>query len=100
MGSADWMPRNLDKRVESLFPVEDEKLKAEVINILNIQLADTLKAHVMKSDGSYEKPDKRGKTALSSQDYFCKEAKERAAALKNNEIQHTFIPMGERNGVS
>ena len=100
MGSADWMPRNLDKRVEILFPVEDEKLKAEVIHILNIQLADTLKAHVMKSDGSYEKPDKRGKTALSSQDYFCKEAKERAAALKNNEIQHTFIPMGERNGVS
>ena len=48
MGSADWMPRNLDKRVEILFPVEAPELKEEVIHILNIQLADTLKAHIMK----------------------------------------------------
>ncbi|MDY5576756.1 MAG: RNA degradosome polyphosphate kinase [Lachnospiraceae bacterium] len=93
MGSADWMPRNLDKRVEILFPVEDERLKEEVIHILDIQLADTLKAHVMKPDGGYDKIDKRGKTLLCAQDYFCKEAVERAAVLKNTEIQHTFIPM-------
>ena len=43
MGSADWMPRNLDKRVEILFPVEDDALKAEVIHILDIQLADNEK---------------------------------------------------------
>ena len=93
MGSADWMPRNLDKRVEILFPVEDERLKEEVIHILDIQLADTLKAHVMKPDGGYDKIDKRGKTLLCAQDYFCKEAVERAAVLKNTEIQHKFIPM-------
>ena len=93
MGSADWMPRNLDKRVEILFPVEDEKLKEEVIHILNIQLADTLKAHVMKPDGGYEKVDKRGKVLMSSQEYFCKEAVERAAATKNSEVKHTFVPM-------
>ena len=52
MGSADWMPRNLDKRVEILFPVEAPELKEEVIHILNIQLADTLKAHIMKPDGN------------------------------------------------
>ena len=55
MGSADWMPRNLDKRVEILFPVEDETLKAEVIHILTIQLQDTLKAHIMQPDGTYTK---------------------------------------------
>ncbi len=93
MGSADWMPRNLDKRVEILFPVEDANLKEEVIHILNIQLADTLKAHVMKPDGNYEKVDKRGKVLLASQEYFCKEAMERAAAMRNNELEHTFIPM-------
>ena len=54
MGSADWMPRNLDKRVEILFPVEAPELKEEVIHILNIQLADTLKAHIMKPDGNYD----------------------------------------------
>ncbi len=78
MGSADWMPRNLDKRVEILFPVEDSELKKEVIHILNIQLKDTLKAHVMNSDGIYEKVDKRGKELLEAQKYFCEEAIERA----------------------
>lgn len=43
MGSADWMPRNLDKRVEILFPVESEELKNEVIEILRIQLEDNVK---------------------------------------------------------
>lgn len=38
MGSADWMPRNLDKRVEIIFPVEDEEIKKEVMHILEIQL--------------------------------------------------------------
>ena len=61
MSSADWMPRNLERRVEILFPVEQEDLKEKAIHILRVQLADTLKAHVMQADGSYEKIDKRGK---------------------------------------
>ena len=81
MGSADWMPRNLDKRVEILFPVLDERLKKEVKHILDIQLADNVKAHVMQADGSYGKIDKRGKTLLIAQDYFCEEAMERAHKL-------------------
>ena len=48
MGSADWMPRNLDKRVEILFPVEDETLKEEIIHILDVQFADNVKARVMQ----------------------------------------------------
>jgi polyphosphate kinase len=71
MGSADWMPRNLDKRVEILFPVEDENLKEEIKHILDVQLADTKKAHLLMPDGSYEKVDQRGKTPLNSQMYFC-----------------------------
>ncbi len=55
MGSADWMPRNLDKRVEIIFPVEDEVLKEEVIHILDIQLRDNIKAHILQTDGSYKK---------------------------------------------
>lgn len=38
MGSADWMPRNLDRRVEIMFPVENETLKEQVIRILEIEL--------------------------------------------------------------
>lgn len=74
MGSADWMPRNLDKRVEIMFPVEDEGLKAEVLHILKVQLEDNVKAHFLKPDGTYEKPDKRGKVLVNCQQQFCEEA--------------------------
>ena len=76
MSSADWMPRNLDRRVEILFPVEKEELRSRVIHILDIQLEDNVKAHVLKKDGSYEKVDKRGKVLLNAQEYFCQEAEE------------------------
>ncbi len=91
MGSADWMPRNLDKRVEITFPVEDADLKAKVMEILEIQLSDTLKAHVMQPDGSYEKQNLRGKDKLCAQDYFCKQA---LKALKEEEkiISRVFVP--------
>lgn len=74
MGSADWMPRNLDKRVEILFPVEDPILQKEIYHILHIQLSDTKKAHLLMPDGQYVKVDQRGKTPLNSQLYFCEEA--------------------------
>ncbi len=84
MGSADWMPRNLDKRVEIVFPVEQEESKKRVIEILDIQLKDTMKAHILQEDGRYEKVDKRGKVKLDSQMYFCEEA------LKQNKTEKTF----------
>ncbi len=74
MGSADWMPRNLDKRVEILFPVEAPELKEKIDKILTIQLADTKKAHLLMPDGTYEKVDQRGKAPLNSQMYFYEQA--------------------------
>ncbi len=78
MGSADWMPRNLDRRVEIIFPVEDERLKKSVKHILDVELADNTKAHVLNSDGTYEKIDKRGKVLVNSQEQFCQEARDAA----------------------
>lgn len=90
MGSADWMPRNLDKRVEILFPVEDTKLKEQIVHILETQLADNLKAHILLPDnvidkekdspihiygGIYKKAERRGKAPIGSQMTFCREAK-------------------------
>ena len=92
MGSADWMPRNLDKRVEIVFPVEDEEIKEEVKHILEIQLADNVKAHVLKPDGTYEKIDKRGKQLVNSQEYFCVEATKRGASPVNPVRDRIFIP--------
>ncbi len=60
IGSADWMPRNLDRRVEAVTPVEDPKILQNLQNILEIMLADNRQAWELKSDGSYTQrhPDK------------------------------------------
>lgn len=92
MGSADWMPRNLDRRVEILFPVLDDELKKRVRHILDVELADTLKAHVLRADGNYEKVDRRGKIALSSQDVFCREAMENVPKPSHGYQGRVFIP--------
>lgn len=74
MGSADWMPRNLVRRVEIVFPVLDPEVKKQVMHIVEIQLEDTLKARILQPDGSYERVDLRGKEKICAQDYFCEEA--------------------------
>ncbi len=74
LGSADWMPRNLDKRVEIMFPVEDEKSIRQILYVLNTELADNVKAHILKPDGTYEKTDKRGRVLVNSQEQFCEDA--------------------------
>lgn len=94
MGSADWMPRNLDKRVEILFPVEDDALKAEVIHILDIQLADNEKARILQKNGTYRRAAKGGHAKLNSQKYFCEEAKRaQKERKKQNKSTHTFEPL-------
>ncbi len=93
MGSADWMPRNLERRVEILFPVESEELKKKIYHILKMQLKDNVKAHVLLPDGTYEKIDRRGKGSFNSQDTFCMEALKESEKSKiicgNNRV---FIP--------
>lgn len=92
MGSADWMPRNLDRRVEILFPVLDDTLKEKVKHILDVELADNTKAHVLKPDGEYEKIDRRGKVLVNSQKQFCEEAV--AAVPKTDHVyrERVFVP--------
>ena len=54
ISSADWMPRNLDRRVELLVPVEDKTCRRNLIAILKTALADNVKARRLLSDGRYE----------------------------------------------
>ena len=94
MGSADWMPRNLDRRVEIVFPVEAPHLKEKAKHILDVQLRDTLKAHCLLEDGTYRKVDRRGKEAVEAQKTFCEEAI--AAANESKEKvrkKRTFDPL-------
>ena len=90
--SADWMPRNLERRVEIMFPVEDPKLKEKVLHILEVQLRDTVKAHLLQPEGSYEKVDRRGKETFNSQEAFCIEAVQAAMAQADPHDGRVFIP--------
>lgn len=57
--SADWMPRNLDRRVELLFPIEDEVAEERIYEILDLQLRDTERSFIMQPDGEYKQLDLR-----------------------------------------
>ena len=56
LGSADWMPRNFFRRIEVMFPLEDDRLKLRVVDeILPVILSDNVKARVLASDGRYQR---------------------------------------------
>jgi polyphosphate kinase len=72
LGSADLMPRNLDRRVEILFPIRDPKILSAITKIILPQhLNDNEKLRVMKPDGTYERI-ARDQTVqpLNAQDFF------------------------------
>lgn len=71
LGSADWMSRNLDRRVEVIFPVQDERLRERVRReALEVPLADHVKMRWLQKDGSYLRPVSRDDGALNSQEYL------------------------------
>ena len=93
MGSADWMPRNLERRVEILFPILNPELKEKVWHVLDVQLRDTIKAQILQPDGTYDKVDRRGKALWNAQEEFCKEYMQAVAAQGKEEKQsRTFVP--------
>jgi polyphosphate kinase len=71
IGSADWMPRNLDARVEVITPIEEGSLVKELKQILEIILADNRQAWDLKADGTYiQRSPKDGEPEMSSQKHF------------------------------
>jgi polyphosphate kinase len=71
LSSADWMPRNLERRVELLFPVEEPDLRREVKNVLRVYFNDNVKAHELLSDGSYRrKSPGTDEESLRAQEYL------------------------------
>jgi polyphosphate kinase len=74
VGSADWMPRNFFKRIETVFPVEDGNLRDRLVNeVLQISQSDNVKARKMRPDGIYERAALvEGASELRSQAEFVK----------------------------
>jgi polyphosphate kinase len=78
-GSADWMPRNLFERCEVIFPIRDAQIRARVRDeILAAYLADTVKARLLRSDGSYVRLRDASQASFSAQDFFIQVAEGKA----------------------
>ncbi len=92
LASADWMPRNLDRRVELMFPIEDPDCRARIKEILEVELNDTIRANYLYSDGNYHKLDLRGKVKLDSQQELIRLADEAVADRFVEEEKLAFEP--------
>jgi len=87
LSSADWMGRNLDRRVEILFPVEDKAIALKIKEMLKIYLKDNVKSRRLDKNGNYRRSSKRGKTILNSQEFFCKQAMKETQEFLNVKIE-------------
>lgn len=96
--SADWMPRNLERRVEILFPVEKPELRNQLREILAISLEDNEKAHELNEDGKYIRTKdvrlskKEYIEPVNSQLIFGEKALEEAGKMQKTENSRVFIP--------
>ncbi len=92
LGSADWMRRNLDRRIELIFPVEDPDIKKRVMDMLDLFLNDTTNARIQGPDGVYEFVDKRGRGNINCQLAFAQQAKEKIQQLEENSKKELYNP--------
>jgi polyphosphate kinase len=92
LASADWMTRNLDKRVELMFPVEHPEHKARVIYTLRAMFRDTVKSRWLDADGVYRRrPLAKGESPFRVQEHLQEEAR-RLASLARDRAGVTFRP--------
>lgn len=94
LSSADWMNRNLDRRVEILFPIEEEENKHRIKQFLNVYLSDNVKARILNNDGTYSRVTcNEGDEMINSQEYFSKKAIKQVKKAKKQESQQKFTPV-------
>jgi polyphosphate kinase len=92
LSSADWMPRNLDRRVELFFPVEDKTVRKEVFEVLTAALDDTVKARVLQPDGTYALVSSKKKKPVRSQEALYRSACQ-AVEAQERKKKRIFIPL-------
>ena len=99
LASADWMERNLDSRVELLFPLLDAETRAQALAVLNAGLADTAKSWYLQPDGTYGR--RPAKKAQRSQQILYQQACADAAAQRRRQRSAIFqvhtSPPGKNN---
>jgi polyphosphate kinase len=99
ISSADWMPRNLDRRVELLIPVADAASRARLLDILDANCSDPVKGRELLADGGYRPVQSDGQDAVGSQELLCGIASEEERVMRQSR-RTIFQPHRprERNG--
>lgn len=99
LSSADVMTRNMIKRVEILFPVEDESIGQRLVNYMNLQLSDNQKGRYQDAQGLYHYVENNS-SPLNSQSYLMQEAIKYGEELKKQSVQPSGQPVHSRRGGS
>jgi polyphosphate kinase len=91
ISSADWMPRNLDRRLELMVPVESPKNSERLIDILKTYFRDNQKSHRLKKDGSYRRIRSKTKKQIRSQEILFREAIDDSIRV-SQDSRTVFVP--------
>jgi len=92
LSSADWMTRNLDKRIELMFPIEEAAHRARVIHALRVMFRDSVKSWQLRGHGSYEKcQPSPNEPPFRAQEHLLEEAR-RTAAIAAGRTGVVFVP--------
>lgn len=93
IASADWMPRNLDRRIELLIPVEDPQCRERLIDALEIYFRDNTKSRQLRPDGTHERlRPKSGESAFRAQQVLYEQARLALTSARQNRRTH-FEPL-------
>ena len=97
LSSADLMTRNLDRRVELLFPLKDDRLRDRVRDIFQTMWQDNVKTRVLQPDGTFVKKDRRGVMTYDAQEMFIAESlaaqQKRQDQVAATEVTRRFEPL-------
>lgn len=90
LASADWMPRNLEKRVELMFPIEDPGIRRRIEKVVDLFFADNQKAHELQADGSWRRvPAAKGEEPIRAQEVQYETIRSRIA-VESTEVRQEF----------
>lgn len=96
ISSADWMPRNLERRLELMTPVFDEKLKAKLSRILQLQLGDNELAYKLEKDGEYTRINKGKNKLINSQEKLEDYVNQISKTLKKDDDQGRAVRLASK----
>ena len=84
LSSADWMPRNLEHRVELMFPVEQDNLKRRLMDLLELYFNDNTNSHELQSDGTWVRQSPKRGGQIRAQERLCQTALQHTESLKTS----------------